>query len=118
MLELEIVNDDNFQEFLASPVVFLLLGREDCEACVSWISTLQNSNLKLSNIRAGKLILGTGKLTNFRRVHGSWSSHIRELPHNSIWMNGSMVKEWLGGGDLDRLMNRLEGLQLLDTWID
>lgn len=112
-MTLETIDDGNFEEFLASPAAFLLIGKEGCEACINWTNQLVSSDLSLPKVRLGKLVLGGGKLTNFKRANGVWLSHVRELPHNSIWVNGTMVKEWLGGGEVDRLTNRLEGLGLL-----
>lgn len=116
-MALEVVDDSNFEEFLASPAAFLLIGKDGCGPCMEWKASL-NSVLseggKLpSSVRFGRVIIGEDKLTNFKRVHGVWLSHVREMPYNSVWMNGVLVKEWPGGGDLDRLTNRLFGLGLM-----
>ena len=113
---LEVIDDSNFEEFLASPVAFLLIGKTGCGPCMEWTASLNSALAEdglPSGIRWGKLIIGDGKLTNLKRVHGTWLSHVREMPYNSIWMNGTMVKEWPGGGELVRLTNRLEGLGLV-----
>ena len=33
---LEVVDDSNFEEYLASPVAFLLIGKEGCGPCMEW----------------------------------------------------------------------------------
>jgi hypothetical protein len=125
---LEIIDDSNFSEFLFAPNSFLLIGKSTCDACNIWTNELlghlldtgsstgiEKANLQLSHlpIRWGKVSLNTGgTLTNFKRTHGVWLSHIRDLPYNSLWSNGQLVKEWPGGG-IDRLTNRLHSMAIL-----
>lgn len=109
-MKLELIDDTNFEEFLGSPLSFLMIGRVDCEPCRVWTNELESSQQGFPLVRGGKLLIGgNGKLTNFKRTHGAWLSHVREMPHNSLWIGGEMVKEWSGGG-MDRLINRLKNI--------
>lgn len=114
MNALEMIDDSNFEEFLSAPAVLLFVGKEGCGPCMEWTQELKNelTSLDLPGVRFGKLALGEGKHTNFKRVHGVWLSHLRELPYNSLWVNGAIVKEWPGGG-FDRLTSRLQSLGLM-----
>jgi hypothetical protein len=114
MITLETINDSNFEEFLASPSVFLFLGKTDCEACNIWTNELLTNIDSFEGLRFGKVTIGSPGLTNFKRVHGAWLSQARELPYNTIWVNGEKQKEWPGGG-LDRLKSRLVNLGLIKT---
>jgi hypothetical protein len=126
---LEHIDDDNFQDFLFHPHAFLFIGKEECDPCNRWTNELTahllegnspDTNVGLSatpslaqlDFRWGKVTLGKGKLTNFKRVHGIWLSQVRDLPHNTLWINGDLSKEWTGGG-LDRLTSRLQNLGIL-----
>lgn len=108
---LQKVDDSNFSEFLSGKLVFLLIGKEGCAACESWVNTLHEFTGDVpEGFSVGKVTLGAGNLTNFKKVHGVWLSHVRELPHNSIWVDGEMRKEWLGGGEIERLLNRMKSV--------
>lgn len=111
---LEVVNDSNFEEYLASPVAFLLIGKEGCGPCMEWKASLSSvliEGSKLpSGIRFGRVMIGEDGLTNFMRTYGDWLTSMESMPYNSVWVNGVLVKEWSGGGDLDRLIHRLSGL--------
>jgi hypothetical protein len=123
---LEHIDDSNFHEFMAYPNVFLMIGKEECVPCKNWTEELINnlldspetnglaSDVRLSGlpIRWGKVTLGKGKLTEFKREHGMWLSQVRDLPHNTLWVDGFLTKEWTGGGH-DRLVTRLQNVGLL-----
>jgi hypothetical protein len=110
---METINDSNFEEFLSSPASLLFIGKTDCEACNQWTAELNNNLDNLPQMRCGKVTIGTSGLTNFKRVHGPWLSKVKDLPYNTIWVNGEMKKEWPGGG-LDRLKSRLANLGLIE----
>ena len=126
---LEHVDDSNFQEFFSHPRVFLFVGKEECDPRNRWTAGLTahllegnspETNVGLTStpslaqldFRWGKVTLGKGKLTNFKREHGIWLSQVRDLPHNTLWIDGMLTKEWTGGG-VDRLTSRLQGLGIL-----
>lgn len=109
-MKLEKIDDTNFEDFLSSPLAFLMIGKEGCGPCMEWTAELEKSEDVFPLVRFGKITIGEGILTNFKRVHGTWLSHMREMPYNSLWTEGKMVKEWPGGG-MDRLISRLNNLQ-------
>jgi len=109
-MKLEAINDTNFSEFLGDEgLVFLFIGKGDCNPCATWTEELLGGKEVDGLSRAGKVTLGSGGLTNLKRVHGPWLSTVRELPWNSLWRDGVLLKEWPGSG-LDRLVARVEGL--------
>ncbi len=124
---LESIDDTNYSDFLAAPTAVLLVGKTTCPACNDWSTELLNNLLDTGpstglttspplqqlNIRWGKLLLNNpGTVTGFKREHAEWLSTVRDLPYNSIWINGERVKEWPGGG-MSRLVGRLQNLGLL-----
>ena len=111
-MKLEKVDDANFQEFLSSPVAFLLVGKEDCPACTKWTEELLpylDGLAEAPGLRFGKLSLNGGGVTNFKRTHAGWLKDVLELPYNTLWTEGTQVKTWAGNG-VERLTNRLDPL--------
>ena len=126
---LEHIDDSNYEDFLSHPHALLFIGKETCDPCNRWTAELSahlmegnspDTNVGLTStpslaqldFRWGKVTLGTGKLTNFKRDHGIWLSQVRDLPHNTLWIDGMLTKEWTGGG-VDRLTSRLQALGIL-----
>lgn len=109
-MKLEMIDDANFEEFLSAPLSFLMIGKVGCGPCMEWTAELESSGESFPLVRFGKITVGgENKLTNFKRAHGTWLIRVREMPYNSLWVNGKIVKEWPGGG-MDRLINRLKNL--------
>ena len=126
---LEHIDDSNYEDFLSHPRALLFIGKETCDPCNRWTAELSahlmegnspDTNVGLTStpslaqldFRWGKVTLGKGKLTNFKRDHGIWLSQVRDLPHNTLWIDGMLTKEWTGGG-VDRLTSRLQGQGIL-----
>lgn len=111
-MNLEKIDDTNFEEFLKSPVAFLMIGKEDCPACAKWTDELVpylETLLLPPGIRFGKLSLNGGGVTNFKRAHAGWLKDVMELPYNTLWSRGEKVKDW-AGNNVERLTNRLNPL--------
>jgi hypothetical protein len=125
---IEILTDADWESFLESGTRVLLIGKAECPACQVWGSELTaalmdegvnqppGGALPLGRlpIRWGKITLDRGPLTQFKREHGPWLMTLKDLPHNSIWMDGIRLKEWPGGG-MERLRSRLIGLGLMEA---
>ena len=108
-MNLEKIDDTNWEEFLQSPVAFLMVGKEDCPACTKWTEELvpHLDTLTLPpGVRFGKLSLNGGGVTNFKRAHAGWLKDVTELPYNTLWTGGEKVKTW-AGNNVERLTNRL-----------
>lgn len=106
-MKLERVDDSNFADFLGGEgIVYLFLGNEGCGPCMEWTLALEAAGEVGGLSRVGKVTLGGGGLTNFKRVHSAWLSTVREMPYSSLWRGGVLAKEWPGGG-LDRLVARV-----------
>ncbi|MDP6639967.1 MAG: hypothetical protein QGH90_02965 [Candidatus Poseidoniaceae archaeon] len=104
MSDLELVGPKEWQNFLAAPIAVLVLGKNGCVACEEWTEELQNYSPP-ENVRIGKILLDTKGLGRFKISH-PWVSEVNVLPYNAIFVDGTKVKEWAGGG-LTRLENRI-----------
>lgn len=110
MAQLETIGRENWQELLAAPVAYLMLGKGDCEHCAKWTAELtaflaSDAAAEFEGVRFGKMLLETPGLGAFKKAN-PWLAGIEHLPFNLLYQNGEQVKDWPGGG-LDRLQNRL-----------
>lgn len=107
-MTLEILDRENWEEFLSAPIAVLMLGKTGCAACENWTQELNEwieSGDNPEGVRIGKLLLDTPGLGRFKMAQ-DWVSQVDVLPFNAIYVNGERVKEW-AGGNLTRLVNRL-----------
>jgi hypothetical protein len=109
MSRLEVIDRENWREFLAAPASVLMLGKSNCEACGKWTTEL-NAFLADDNdwqhVRFGKLELDKGGMAAFKKEN-AWIAELEDLPYNVIYVNGERKKEFLGSG-IDRLVNRMQ----------
>lgn len=112
-MELEKVDGENWQDFINSGPVFLMLGKSDCGACNAWtdelVAFLGKDERYAGKVRFGKMLLDQRGLTEFKRAHGGWLKDVHDLPFNTLWAGGEKKKEWPGNG-LERLTNRLDNV--------
>lgn len=111
MNELEILDAETLDEFLASPKAVLMLGKTDCPACTEWTEELNAAlaeGLLPEEVRYGKLIINQKGLLNFKKAN-PWLAEVDTLPYNILYVDGEAQKRY-GGGGLDRLTTRLSRL--------
>ena len=109
MSRLEIIDRENWREFLAAPAAVLMLGKSNCEACGKWAEELTaflDSDEAWTHVRFGKLELDKGGMAEFKKEN-TWIAGLDDLPYNIIYANGDRKKEFLGSG-VDRLVNRMQ----------
>ena len=108
MSDLEIIGPKDWQDFLASPVAVLMLGKTDCAACETWTETLSDFldvDEEFECVRFGKILLDKPGFGRFK-LSNEWINEVHVLPFNCIYVNGEQVKNWAGGG-LPRMQTRL-----------
>ena len=108
-MELEKIDGQNWEAFLAAPAAVLMLGKSDCEACAAWTAELEAflaSDERWRQVRFGKLLLDKPGLIAFKRAN-PWIAELDVLPTNVIYLNGRESKRFAGGG-IERLVARLE----------
>lgn len=111
MDRLELLDKDNWQDFLSAPAAVLMLGKSDCAACNAWTEELQSflaSDQLWTHIRFGKILLDQRGLIEFKRAN-PWLSEVNDLPFTAMYKNGQREKTFVGGGT-ERLLNRLNSL--------
>ena len=110
MSKLEVVDADNWEEFLAAPVAVLMLARTGCGACAAWteelVEALEADPDAWPTVRFGKVHLDKPGLADFKRAN-RWMADIEGLPTTVIFADGERVKTFAGGG-MARLGNRLK----------
>lgn len=115
MANLEILDADVFAGFSENPSRILILSKSDCQACKQWQEELETAlaagDLAIS-LPIGKLNLDQRGLGDFKKEN-EWLKEITDLPFNVIYKDGQIEKKW-AGGKVDRLLNRLRGLSLVD----
>lgn len=114
MIELEILDGESWESFLASDTAILMIGKTDCAACNAWTEELTaflgtEDAARFEGMRFGKILLDTRGLASFKRAHGEWLKDVTNLPYNLIYRSGEQHKTWYGGG-VERLTNRLDRL--------
>lgn len=110
---IEAIDDNTWQEFLASPLSLLVVTVSTCPACAQWESELEAwmvENTRWAEARAGKIVLDSPKTTSFKRDN-EWLDNVPGLPFTAVFVNGE-PRASLAGGGLSRLERRLEGLGL------
>ena len=108
MSRVEAIDGSGWEEFVASPVAVLVLGRSDCAACAQWSSELEahlGDPTRWPEVRFGKVLLDTPGLAGFKRAN-PWVAELDVLPSNQIYVRGERVKSFAGGG-VSRLDSRL-----------
>jgi hypothetical protein len=112
MAELQSVGPENWREFVTSPgTAVLVIGKNDCEACNAWGEELAGflaGDEEFGDVRFGKIDLKQRGLIEFKKEN-TWLAEIEALPHNVIYRDGEIVKQYAGSG-IDRLSNRLRRL--------
>ncbi len=114
MGSLQILNSENLAEFLDLPSYVLVLSKSDCVACGQWQTEIEAAfaDESLPEIAIGKLNLDQQGLSDFKR-NNKWLKDVNDLPFNAIFKDGELKKSYAGAG-LDRLMNRLKRLELME----
>ncbi len=108
MSRVEAIDGSGWEEFVASPVAVIVLGRSDCAACAQWCSELEahlGDPTRWPEVRFGKVLLDTPGLAGFKRAN-PWVAELDALPSNQIYVRGERVKSFAGGG-VSRLDSRL-----------
>ena len=108
MSRLEIIDRDNWEEFLSSPAAMLMLGKTDCPACKAWTAELEtflSDDQQWTQVRFGKLELDRPGLIQFKKAN-PWIAELDDLPYNVIYADGERKKEFVGSG-VQRMVNRL-----------
>ncbi len=111
MERLETLDGKTWDNFVQSPTAVLILGKSDCEACLSWTKDLTQflvTDEQYKDVRFGKIFLDTPGLVSFKRA-SPWLSEVDVLPYNVIYRNGEREKMFAGSG-IERLTNRLQRL--------
>jgi hypothetical protein len=106
---LELLDGENWEEFLTAPAAVLMLGKSDCDACAAWTAELEGflaGDERWRHVRFGKLLLDKPGLVSFKRAN-PWIAELDVLPVNVLFVNGAEVKRFAGAG-VDRLVSRLE----------
>lgn len=112
MAELQTVGPENWREFVTAPgTAVLVIGKNDCEACNSWgeeLTRFLGDDEEFGEVRFGKVDLKQRGLIDFKKEN-TWLAGLEALPHNVIYRDGEIVKQFSGSG-MDRLANRLRRL--------
>ena len=106
------IDKENWEEFLKSPLAVLVLGKTDCAACNDWTEELKSfleADEAFSDVRFGKMLLDQRGLANFKKT-SPWLAEVDVLPFNVIYKDGEKVKDFAGSGTT-RLVNRLNNLR-------
>lgn len=109
---LEVLDGATWQEFLAAPKAFLMLGKSDCLACKEWSAELEDflaGDARYADVRFGKLLLDQRGLIDFKKA-SPWLAAVDVLPFNVIYRDGEKVKDFAGKG-VERMTNRLDRLE-------
>ena len=112
MSRLEMIDKENWEEFLNAPLAVLMLGKTDCDACHQWTEELTaflETDDEFKDVRFGKLLLDQRGLSGFKKV-SPWLADVDVLPFNVIYRAGEKTKEFAGKGT-ERLVNRLNNLR-------
>lgn len=114
MPDLEMLNRDNLDDFLAAPLAVVILAKSDCNACKEWSGELtEHFQSELSpvwdGVRVGKLELDQPGLGSFKKAN-PWLANVDSLPYNLIYSHGEQKKAYLGSG-IERLENRLQRIR-------
>ena len=100
MSRLEMINGENWQEFVAAPVAALMLARSNCGACAAWTEQLTaelEDPSRGDGARFGKMLLDQKGLISFKR-ESLWLASVDALPTTVIYIKGERVKIVAGGG--------------------
>ena len=112
MSRLELIDGENWRDFIAAPVAVLMLARGNCNACASWTEELTaelEDPARGEGIRFGKMLLDGKGLIDFKR-ESLWLASVDALPTSVIYVNGER-KIIMAGGDWAELENRLKQYQ-------
>ena len=110
MVEIERLTPHTWKNFLDAPAALLVLGKEDCEPCMTWIQTLtidQDQRFTALEVRIGYIALDASGFAQFKIAH-PWVSLVDMLPFNALFINGERAAEW-AGGSIERLIKELKG---------
>ena len=100
MAQLEVIDRENWREFLAAPAAVLMLGKTDCESCRKWtveLTAFLDSDESWNHVRFGKLELDRRGLVDFKREN-TWIAELTDLPYNVIYVDGERKKWAVNGG--------------------
>ena len=112
MTRLEMIDSENWEEFLKSPYAVLMLSKSDCQACHEWTAELTSfleTNEDFTDVRFGKMLLDQRGLSGFKKL-SPWLADVDVLPFNVLYKDGEKTKEFAGSG-MTRLVNRLNNLR-------
>ena len=108
---LEMIDGNNWRDFVGAPKAVLMIGKSDCGACAQWTDELKQfleTDEEWKDVRFGKMLLDQRGLISFKKEN-TWLADLDELPFNQIYVNGARSKSFAGGG-VERLVNRLRNL--------
>ncbi len=108
MSRLEVLDRDNWRDFLSAPAAVLMLGKSDCETCQAWTEELTSfleTDQEFTHVRFAKLELDRGGMGAFKKEN-DWLADVDDLPYNVVYVNGERKKEFIGRG-VERLVNRM-----------
>lgn len=109
MSRIEVLDANNWEDFLAAEAAVLILAKTTCNNCKEWSTELEAAFAQedtFPGVRFGKLFLDQRGLIAFKKAN-PWIAEVDVLPFNVIYSKGERVKTFAGGG-MDRLRNRLE----------
>jgi hypothetical protein len=112
MSRLENIDGETWRDFLAAPVAVLVLGKTTCPTCLAYGQELESflaQDRQWERVRFGKMMLDEGGLGEFKRASPWLAEEVDTLPFTQIYVGGVRWKD-LAGGDVSRLVRRLETL--------
>jgi len=113
MKELEVIDANNWQDFVNAPMAVLMLGKSDCAACSEWTEELKtflaSGEDELGDVRFGKMLLDQRGLHEFKKA-SPWLKDVDVLPYNVIFQAGEPKKNFAGKG-VDRMKARIARIQ-------
>jgi len=111
MASLEVLDDENYLEFLREGTRVLILTQKDCPHCRAWIeevSKFLEADEDWSDVRFAKIDLSCGKVEEFKKS-SDWLEFIPGVPFNVIFLQGAPSNSFAGSG-VKRLVKRLKRL--------
>lgn len=110
---LEIIGDDNWEDFFAAPFSVLMLATTTCPICKKWTKELTEwlaTDDQWRHVRFGRLSLNAGGVSAFKEANRTWLADLPGVPFSVFFVAGERRADLPGRG-VKRLVRRLERLQ-------
>ena len=100
----ELLTPENWESFLHTGKVLLILSNSRCTTCEEWKLELSQWE-STQDIRIAEIKLDQPRFGRFKSMH-QWIADITILPFNTIFIEGEVIEQW-SGNSLTHLEERL-----------